>query len=338
FEPFLVVEGAKRMCYFAEITSNFGGTQSIVYVSDAGNSQNMRQAQNGLDLPGYRQMRSGVWIGSAFHVMGPGWTYFWRDSGQEPVRWGTPELIDGRIGTRWIEGVTRDPTRGYAWVAAQSGLYNYAGTSYPHVPISYYQGAAAWARINNAADPSILKVREMPDKHLVFVFAPLDAATECSHVLVWDWSEAGTPNGGIDPLRVKFTLWNITSFKFGGADIVLNNTSQEWELWISRAATSGDVLRLKRDTDSSIYQDDIKTVAQGINSFYQTPPLVYSVDAWLDMLAISISLRGAGEIELRCRSMDQVLDLLLSPIMAELTPGKPYLRWIEQQSNSASLY
>ena len=56
------------------------------------------------------------------------------------------------------------------------------------------------------------------------------------------------------------------------------------------------------------------------------------------MLAISISLRGAGEIELRRRSMDQVLDLLLSPIMAELTPGKPYLRWIEQQSNSASLY
>jgi hypothetical protein len=338
FEPFLVVEGSNHMCYFTEINSDFGGTQSAVYVSDSGNYQNMRTAQNLLQLPGFRSMRSGVWIGNAFHVMGPQYTYFWRSTGQEPVYWGDPERIDGRIGTRWIDGVTHDPSRGYAWVAAQDGLYNYAGTAYTHMPISYYQGASDWDRINNAAAPSTLKVRESPKRHMVAVFAPLDAATECSHVMVWDWSEAGTPEGSIDPLKVKYSLWDITSFEFGGADFVLDDTSREWELWVGRATASGDILRLKNDDDSNLYQDDVKAVAQGIDAPYQSPPLVYSRDAWLDIIAASISLRGSGVIEVRCRGTDDRVEHLMESIRATLTPGEPYLRWVEMQANSASIY
>jgi hypothetical protein len=82
-------------------------------------------------------------------------------------------------------------------VADDSGLYVFDGSTYPDRPISYYQGAAWWARINWNAPQGAIRVVDNPEEQTVSVWCPLDAETVPNYELKWNYQRGRTPEQAI---------------------------------------------------------------------------------------------------------------------------------------------
>jgi hypothetical protein len=341
FLPHWVAGGTNRMVYGTDTSDVYLNTQGAAYVSDPDLYQQITRGQHVIRLPGFKRITVGRWIGKAIYLFGPSWTYSRLDTGALPVEWPPIETIDEKIGTKFINGVAANPSRGYMWVADEAGLFIMQGNAYSVKPISYYQGDRDWKRINFGAPAGALKVVEIVDRYLVIVSAPLDGATFATHMLVWDYSEVG------DALQtshrnVKYSLWNMTvgggAYKVGGMGVVQSSVNNHNEFWVSRAESAGKVLRqvyspVDDDTQASFYTDD----TDGIPCVYRTPPMGY-LDEFVNWVGAFFRIRtnNASIIPVSVRALDNVETVTLQNMDASPLPGRGQFRLFRMQSPSAS--
>ncbi len=324
FNPHVVLGYNNRMVYLTQFTDGRGGISSGAFVSNINEPQWITLASHLIQLPEFRTIVTGFPLGGVLYLLGPSWTYAFSDNTDLPVRWAAPRLVSGRIGSPFPAGVSWDPARGYAWVAAQQGLFYFEGGSFPDLPSSHFQ-SPDWNRINWAAPADTLEVIEDVANRLVLVRAPLDSATTSTHLLVWDWTK------GTRADRIRYCgLWNIASFTPGAMAIVQNATTKVKELWVSSgAAGGGKVLRQRYSPqDTALYNDD----SLGIDSFYETGSPVGVLPAPVQHLGAHFRLRGGGFLSPSAFSLDRTRERPLHPIQAGLAPSMLPLRLYDLQS------
>src|SRR5574340_666690 len=120
-----------------------------------------------------------------------------------PSSW-QPIPVDSGIGTECL-GISsvldsRGHSRDQFLVAARSGLYQYLG-AFNERELTY-NIANTWKRINMVHFNKVQVVVD-PQREWIFVAVPLDAATDCSHILHGDYSEA------LGAEEVKWSLWSL---------------------------------------------------------------------------------------------------------------------------------
>lgn len=254
FYPTAVVSLGDRMGYVTKLlTSDKSSTYSALVVSDRNNHQSITADQHLVQLPGQQDITTAFSLSDGAHyIVGPHWTYSTSDNNQVPVQWPSPRVVDGRRGTQAIRGVDVSATGENAWVADTDGLYLFAG-KYADLPISYLQ-TPDWKRINWAQASKIV-VKDHSSKKKVYVLAPLDGATNPSHLLCWDYTNGKTPT------TVKYSLQQINYYAMGSIAVVRNDLAnqtdgnkKQMELWVS-GSTDVPVLREMSDTDTSPYRD-----------------------------------------------------------------------------------
>jgi hypothetical protein len=211
FSPSFVFAMGKRMCYVVG-DANIN-TYPAVYVSDPDKYQTLTEDQHKVYMPQRRQIITGGAIRGIGYLVGPNWTYSFSDNGGLPATWGAPQEVSGTIGTRSPLGACFQTAGDYGWVAAEAGLYLFAGY-YDARPVTYYR-ADIWRRINWAAATAV-QVKDDIVKRQVIVAVPLDGATSASHLIVVDYSR------GLTPEDVDISLDNIGGVAtFGGIAIIL---------------------------------------------------------------------------------------------------------------------
>jgi len=262
-DPSVIVPYGQRMCYVALD----GSGVPVVYVSEPGNPQQVISAFGGVYLPGNLSILTVFALGRVLHILGPHWSYSTTDNNNEPSTWAQPQIVDGLIGCGGPFCVSVDASQTYAWIADDTGFWLFSG-SFPDRPISYYQ-QGDWNRINFAQQNKIFVIDDKTNLR-VHVIAPLDGATDPTHILTWDYSLRAVDSAGINvsPEQVKYSLDNIAGgYALGCGCMVQNNTTLRSERWLAPTSTSQYVLRQNTAADTNPYRDNGTTP---INSKYQT--------------------------------------------------------------------
>ena len=284
FNPFVVLEHGNRVVYLAEIDGI-----SQAYASEPERPQHITADQHVLTMPGFRKMTAGFSLRGGLYLCGPHWTYVTEDNGGKPVEWPTPRLVDGTIGAMGPRCVTVNGSAGFAAVAHVTGLYIFAGGAYQTRPISYYQ-EPEWKRINwNAA--ATVQVLDDKDKQQLYVLAPLDAAVQPTHILMWDYAD------GLSPDKVAFSLWDIDGFLPGAMCVVQNPTTKQLELWLGNSV-AGKVLR-----QGAAYDDD----GAGIDWRHQAallPGMAHDIGTVYGHYAVQFRAAGNGTLSIQAKGID----------------------------------
>ncbi len=300
FDPFVVLEHGNRIVYLTDIDGI-----SQAYASEPERPQHITADQHVLTLPGFRQMKTGFSLRGGLYLCGPHWTYVTEDNGGKPVEWPTPRLVDGTIGAMGPRCVTVNGSAGFAAVAHVTGLYIFSGGAYQTRPISYYQ-EPEWKRINwNAA--ATVQVLDDKDKQQLYVLAPLDAAVQPTHILMWDYAD------GLSPDKANFSLWNLAGYNPGAGCVVQNPTTKQLELWLGNSV-AGKVLR-----QASGYNDD----SAAINWQHQTallPGMAHDIGTVYGHYAVQFRAHGAGTLSIQAKGIDNTR---VSNVMTQVLAAAP---------------
>lgn len=319
-------------------TNGPGGVGTLVanlMISEQYQVQQVFTRTNILNLPEFKDALWGFALSSKIYVGGPSWTYEYQDNLQSPTQWAAAREVSGAIGSPFIQGVSVNQDKGYAWVGDRTGLYYYVGGgNYPVLPASWEQ-TPDWDRINFAANQNSFSILEIPGLRCVVVMAALDGATQATHFLVWDYTY------GVTPDKIKYCgLWNVQDLDFIGAMAVVQSYPDKIkEFWISHYGSTGDVKRLKSvaagdATDSSpsaLYDDE----TLGIDSSYRVLTVAHAAEGPQQQGGCSLRVRGAGQINVNAYDFDGISPIPLAPILASennMRPGQRFLRMADIQS------
>ena len=321
--PTNLLEYSNRMVWIAQ-TLDFNSLTNIttIWVSDSDDPQRMAADRNFLHLPGQRLGISAGVIQDVLFIMGPQWTYAFIDNNDNPVTWAPPHLVDSRIGTPSIHGVTASPSRGVLWVASRDGLYPFDGSQYPQRPTSYQQ-AEDWDRIN-WDEPSKIQVMDDGIHDTVHVLAPLDAATEPSHWLSWNYKR------GAQWFQTDYSINDFDSFSPGCFQVVQNPATLAPELMLGNSAAGGQVHRQKSSLagDASLYND----AAAAIDSEYRSPPLFGILQTPVRIRAAHVRTAGAGDLGVTVYNASRSRSLALTDITPVDPPESDHLRLFQMES------
>jgi hypothetical protein len=197
-----------------------------------------------------------------------------------------------------------------------------------------------------------LEVVEYSQYRLVLVRAPLDGATVATHILAWDYTD------GYVPGKIKYCgLWAIGPmatastapvYGLGAIANVQNATTKIKEIWISRGDAAGNVKRMMSieagDATNAaplpLYNDD----GLGIDANYSHVAASQKSAGAIAAAGISnqigglFRITGLGQVNISCRSFDDLNPVTMAPISAtdnSLTPGRRWLRLLDKQSEVA---
>lgn len=297
FNPNFVKAYGKRMTYISN---------NDLYISDPDAHQQITAALHKLRMPGERKLVAALVIRGVYYPLGPSWTYSVSDrSGSPPKEWSPPQSVSEGLGTRAPLGVTDKTAGDYGWVAAEPGLYLFNG-SYAAKPISY-NNDDWWQRINRAYFYKVVTVDDYLNQR-VLVACPVDAATELSHILVWDYSR------GFDAEAVDFSydLFDPALFPAGFAGMgLIYDTDKKQALWVSPSAI-GQIVK----------QTPTLTNDQGlaVDAFYETGHLLAEGEgAELNRFSgVHLDVRGEGRLEVLVYTKDRKRSMNFGPF--DLTP------------------
>lgn len=296
FNPFKIVEVGQRLMYL---------TPQTAYISDPQDYQVLTQIEHAVNLPGQRLMVSGFCLRSNVYILGPSWTYGWSDNNERPRLWGQPELVSGSLGTTGNNCVNSKTGGDYAWVANYIGLFCFDG-QYNERPISY-MNEPEWRRINWAV-PQVIQIVEDSVNQRVHVAAPLDSATEPTHMLTFDFSRGFTWD------KVDFSLDNLPS-SFSSIGIVRDRSTGRSEVWAGPAA-AGTMFRqtaaLRNDVGSAIDQQ------------YETSFLLPAGAKWKHMKAawFEFLVTGVGSLAVTVYGKNRVYSEVLNAITLSTAPDE----------------
>lgn len=308
FTPNHIAMWGDRMAYHANLNDNTGNPIACLYISERNDYQTLTADQHLVQLPGQRPIVTSFRMGSLNYIVGPHEIWSVSDTGDVPVSWPAPQLVDGKHGTLAIKGIEVSPSSNYAWVADQNGLYVFTGGPIEALPISYQQ-TPDWSRINWDAAWCI-KVKDHSSAKQVFVMVPLDGATNPTHLMMFDYAN------GVTWDTVRYSLWNLSGYNLSALEIVRNDlpaqatgNQKKLELWLG-SRTAQDILRQTSDLDTNPYRDN----GQAINSVWRSP-MFPGMDASLPICrhsAMHVRIKGSGSVAPTVYDMDQVLKATLT--------------------------
>lgn len=268
---------ADRMAYLASVPDNQGNLIDALYVSERNNPQAITADQHVLQLPGQRTITTMFRMVSVNYILGPHEIWGVGDSGDVPVTWAAPAMVDGRHGTLAIHGAEVAPSGDRAWIADQAGLFLFTGGPILDLPLSYYQ-TPDWVRINWGAAYCV-RIKDDSGSRRVCITVPLDGATHATHVMTWDYTD------GLTPETVRYSLNYIllpdgTTQPIGGMELMRNDLLNQGEnlgrvelwlgLWQNNTLPGNSyILRHMSEADANPFRD----IAYGIDSKWSGPPL-----------------------------------------------------------------
>lgn len=322
FSPSVIGEYNNRLFYVTIDASNL----PVVYISEEDAYQQITADQHGVYLPGNRSITTAFVLYNTLYILGPHWTYSSQDTGDVPVLWPTPKLVDGAIGTLAPRGVTVNAGRGFAWIADVDGLYVFEGGSFSARPVSYYQ-KPDWARINwNVA--GTLQIIDNKDTKQVKVLAALDSATTPSHILTWDYTR------GLNPEDVNYSLDSLVNYPLGAIAVMQNDTTKRLETWIASSDQTKDIRREAASTDTTPYRDG---TGDAIASTYQTSLLPKMTARILQHHGDHLRLQGSGVVDITVKTLDGGREIPLAVILEATAPAQLYIRKYHALSEAVSL-
>jgi hypothetical protein len=293
-------------------------TPHRAYVSEPGDYQAITEALHGLELPGRRQMTTAFQFRQSLYILGPGWTYEVADNGDYPATWANATEISSAIGTPAIQGICSKTAGDYVWIASESGLYLFNG-SYSRLPVSYMNNDW-WERINWAVPQSLIVVDNFIDKRLI-VAAPIDDATEPSHMLVWDYAR------GLGPMDVDFAYYDFSISTFSALGLVKNTTTGEIELWRGPSASGA----ISKETAGAA-PDQIQQWESG-HLIQQTGPR-----KWYRLGGVDLEISGTGTAGGEIAVMDHSISGAgTSNITLAAAPGETYRELVDLTSENFSV-
>jgi hypothetical protein len=299
FNPFKVVAVGQRMMYL---------TPQKLYISDPKDYQYLTEIEHAITLPGQRQIITAFPMRGNIYVLGPSWTYAFSMSGERPRFWGDPELVSGTIGTTGTNAVCWATGGDYAWVANSTGFYRFDG-QYDPIAISY-MNKDEWDRINWAA-PWCIQIVDDPVNNRVYLSAPLDGATEPTHLLTWDYSR------GMSWSQVDFSLDNLPT-SHSSIGMVQSRSTGQTALWAGPAA-AGNMLR------QVVGQHD--DAGNGFTSLYETSYLIPAGSKWRDIKlgAAEMQVVGEGDLAVVAYGKNRQYSETLESVTLEADPSDDQL-------------
>jgi hypothetical protein len=289
------------------------------YISDQGNYEALALDRNLINLPNGKPMTSGGEVRGTCYLVGPSYTYSIQDTntGDAPTTWPTPVQVSGSIGTPAALGFAVNSDYGFAWVAAEGGLYCFDG-QYPELPVSYWQ-SPVWQRINWAKAHLIEVVDHTPSQR-VFVMVPLDGATVPTHILTFDYQDGRTFD------TIKFSLDNITGINLSCLALVRSATTGRLDLWMSCTSAGGSVIRrFSRDEMSTSpgtrYNDMTAPIPQVFKAAV-VPEVASQTTLQLQHRAAKFRVQGNGTLNITAKTLDDVKQASLNAITLSTAPGK----------------
>jgi hypothetical protein len=324
FKPNALVNYSSRMGYLTVDNSGL----PVLYFSNPNNYQSLTKDQHGIYLPGNLQIAAAQPIQAVCYIFGPHWTFSVSDNGDVPATWASAQKVDGSIGTLSPWGVYVNASQGFAWVADEGGLFLFQGGAYPFRPISYYQ-TPDWQRINWNAAIAVKVIDDKNDK-VVRVFAPLDGATQPTHILSWDYTL------GTNPEQAHYSLDNIQGYQMGAPAIIENPMTRVLETWIAPGSASQPVIRKNNGKESQPNRD----WNSAINGVYQTAlfPGAQGQSGTLNMFhAVRTRALGSGNLSVVPKSLDGTLSAGPFNITLGATPGKLYTNRFYLMNEACSL-
>jgi hypothetical protein len=306
FSPHCAVSYGKRAVYL---------TPHRAYISEPGDYQYVTDALHGLELPGKRQLVTGFPFRQSLYLLGPGWTYEVSDNGDYPSTWTNPTEISSAIGTPAIKGVCWQTAGDYVWVAAVSGLYLFNG-SYSRIPVSH-MNSDWWGRINWAAAQSLVMVDDYVHQRII-VAVPLDAATEPSHMFVWDYAR------GVGPADVDFSWYDSASVTFSALALVMNNITGTQELWLGPTAAG------------AVHKEYAGTTCEAASQYETGFTLTGRRKKESFIGAVDLDVSGEGDLSVIVYSTDREQYTEAGPLTLAAYPGySPQLRFNIQSENAS---
>lgn len=300
FNPFKIVPVGQRMMYL---------TPQTAYISDQKDYQYLTQIEHSIQLPGQKLIVTGFPMRGNVYLLGPSWTYGFSMSDERPRFWGDPEVVSGSIGTTGTNCVCWATGGDYAWVANPSGLYRFDG-QYDELPISYMNDPE-WKRINWGA-PYAVQIVDDTVQQRVYVSAPLDGATEPTHILVWDYSR------GFSWKDVDFSLDSLP-VAHSSIGMVRDRATGKLALWAGPAA-AGNMMRQQEGLHSDL--------GGAIRQTYETSFLVPAGAKWkhVKMGYLEALVTGAGDLGVTVYGKNRRYSEVLDSIPLEVDPdGDPYV-------------
>lgn len=310
--PTQVFPYSSRMVYVTATEDE--ASQSVLLISEPNAYQQVTLDQHAVYLPGQIGITTCFSLYNTLYIVGPHWTYQTADTGDVPVTWPQPQILDSRIGTLAPQGVTANAALGIAWVADTGGLYLFQGGAYQLKPVSYYQ-ESDWNRINWQA-PWALKVVDDKVAKKVRVLVPLDGATSPTHIMTWDYTR------GLSAEACNYSLDQIGSYSLGSGAMVQDDTHKRVGFWVGPSSDSLTIMRENTEQDEQPYNDN----QAPIDAIYQAgllPPVSGDV---LQHHADYFRLQGLGSCELSAQTIDGARNIPLAPITMQEEPGQVYLR------------
>lgn len=315
FNPHSVFEVGNRIAYATAVN----GVDQL-YISDVNNPQAVTADQHVFYLPGFRKIITGREMRGGIYLFGPSWTYATSDNGEVPALWPAAQLVDAQLGAPGQHCIDANTAQGYIWVANPSGLWLFNGGTYAEKPISYNQDDQ-WRRINWAAPTKVI-VKDNPAKNRVRVVAPLDGASDPTHILTFDYQQ------GADPDSVAFSIDNITSRSIEGLCLFKNPTTSQSEELISVKETP-KLLREMDTSEANWWLDD----GAAVSSHYETaliPGKPTNFSELLNFMGTHLRLRGSGLYSLTVKTLDAVRQLAYPDRTLESAPGREIYRGFER--------
>lgn len=307
-----------RMGYVATIADNVGNRSGALYISNKNLYQEITPDTSLIQIPGLKNITTGISLDGTLYIFGPQWTYRTIDNGAEPSTWPAPSIVDGRRGTLAPRGAVVSPAGTYAWVASQDGLYFFQG-AFPQIPISYHQ-QPIWNRINwNAAH--VVDIADDPTVKKVYVMVALDDAESPSHLLTWDYTN------GFDPDVVNFSLDFIQSYSMGAMAVVKNSlpdmpegVPQTKELWLA-PSTPAPILRRNSTDDVDPYLDNTFPIFSTFKTS-MFPHLGTARGQVFQHHGADFRVTGSGNLQIFAYTLDDAQEKELSLIALSTQPGQ----------------
>jgi hypothetical protein len=214
-------------------------TGVLTYFSDQFDFETMTTSNHIIQLPGQRQMITGIQLRGVNYLMGPKWTYGVVDNDDDPVTWANPYSVSQALGTAAIHGVQGSTSGDLAWVANEAGLWDFEG-AYKPVPVSYMNDPE-WKRINWSVALYTLRIVDDTVEQIVYVAAPLDGASDNTHLLAWSYAR------GRGASEVDFSLHTIGMGNVSSLAMIRGFVTQQSKLWLGPDSAE-KILVQDRDT------------------------------------------------------------------------------------------
>ena len=282
------------------------------YVSEINDAQAITEDQNVIQTPGQKRTITGFAQGTTLYLLGEKWTASTNDNGDLPATWSQPEEI-AQIGTTAPNGIEARTAGGYAWIASEHGLWLFQGRYDPYhpdqpKPITYL--CADWKRINWNAAYAIQVVDDITNLRC-YVAAPLDAATEPSHLFTVDYTNGLT----YDTCDISLDSFNAKTFS--SICLTKEAATSKSVLWIGPSA-AGQILV----QDPATHNDDGAPIHALWESGYIRTPEDEIPSRLFRVGACHFRVRGEGGLYHTWYGVDRAVSVAPEPLALDPEPGQ----------------